>query len=326
LTKKEIKSFFTLVAAAYEWIKDRLNRGELVLLDGGIGTEILRRGARWRQHGMRTDADTVRAVHEDYVEAGADVVTTNTFQLTRRTYLNLFHNLEHMRRIGAPGLENQAAALIEKAAALAGEAVRNAAAGRPVAIAGSISPLNHCFRPDLSPSFEEALKEHSESAGLLAKSGVDLILLETMNTVVEATAALQAARKTDLRVWVSFVLAPGGKSILGGEPISEAVRVAESNGAEAILLNCAPPEDITAGLKELAGRSNLPIGAYAHIGRYDPPSWKFDFHPQFSGMDAWPPERYAGAAEEWRELGALIIGGCCGTTPSHIRAVRDLLQ
>jgi S-methylmethionine-dependent homocysteine/selenocysteine methylase len=326
LTKKEIKSFFTLMASAYQWIKNRLDRGAPVLLDGGIGTEIVRRGARWRQHGMRTDAETVRAVHEDYVEAGADVITTNTFQLTRRTYLNLFHDLEHMRRIGAPGLENQAAALIEKAVALAGEAIRNAAAGRPVAVAGSISPLNHCFRPDLSPPFEEALKEHSQSAALLAKSGVDLILLETMNTVAEATAALQAARKTGLPVWVSFVLAPRGTSILGGEPILEALRVAESNGAEAILLNCAPPEDITAGLKELAGHSKLPLGAYAHIGRYDPPSWKFDFHPQFSSLDAWPPERYASFAKGWRDLEAVIIGGCCGTTPSHIRAVRDLLQ
>jgi S-methylmethionine-dependent homocysteine/selenocysteine methylase len=273
---------------------------------------------------MRTDADTIRAVHRDYVEAGADVITTNTFQLTRRTYLNLFHNLEHMRRIGAPGLENQAAALMEKAVTLAGDAIRNAR--RPVAIAGSISPLNHCFRPDLSPPFEEALKEHSESTGLLAKRGVDLILLETMNSLAEATAALQAAKKTDLPVWVSFVLAPGGKSILGGQPILEAVRVAESNGAEAILLNCAPPDDITAGLKELAGRSDLPIGAYAHIGRYDPPSWKFDFHPQFSGMEEWPPEKYSNYAKGWREMGATILGGCCGTTPDHVRAIKESFE
>jgi S-methylmethionine-dependent homocysteine/selenocysteine methylase len=314
------------MGAAYEGIKNRLDRGEPVLLDGGLGTEVVRRGVRWRQHGMRTDADTVRVVHEDYVKAGADVITTNTFQLTRRTYLNLFHDLDHMRRIGAPGLESQAAALIEKAVALAEEAVRNAGPGRLIAIAGSISPLNHCFRPDLSPPFEEALKEHSESAGLLAKSGVDLILLETMNTGAEATAALQAAKKTDLPVWVSFVLAPGGKSILGGEPVLEAARVAESGGAAAVLFNCAPPDDIAAGLKELAGRSKLPIGAYAHVGRYDPPSWKFDFHPQFSGTEDWPAERYANYAKSWREMGATIVGGCCGTTPDHVRAVREVLK
>jgi S-methylmethionine-dependent homocysteine/selenocysteine methylase len=73
------------MAGAYETVKSRSIRGELVILDGGIGTEIVRRGKRWRQHGMRTDADTVRSVHQDYVKAGADVITTNTFQLTRRT-------------------------------------------------------------------------------------------------------------------------------------------------------------------------------------------------------------------------------------------------
>ncbi|MGH7832141.1 MAG: homocysteine S-methyltransferase family protein [Candidatus Binatia bacterium] len=314
------------MAGAYEEIRSRLKRGEIVVLDGGIGTEVVRRGARWRQHGMRTDADTVRAVHEDYVKAGADVITTNTFQLTRRTYLNLFHNLGHMRRIGAPGLENQAAALTRKAVSLAGEAIERAARSRPVAVAGSISPLNHCFRPDLSPPFEEALREHAPSAALLAECGVDFILLETMNTIAEATAALQAAKKTDLPVWVSFVLALGGKSILGGEPILDAVRVAESNGAEAILLNCAPPDDITAGMKELAGHSKLPLGAYAHVGRYDPPSWKFDFHPQFSGMEESPPEKYANYAKSWREIGATIIGGCCGTTPDHVRAIKESLE
>jgi S-methylmethionine-dependent homocysteine/selenocysteine methylase len=311
---------------AYEAIRNRLDQGEPVLLDGGIGTEVVRRGVRWRQHGMRTDADTVRVVHEDYVKAGADVITTNTFQLTRRTYLNLFHDLDHMRRIGAPGLESQAAALIEKAVALAEEAVRNAGPGRLVAIAGSISPLNHCFRPDLSPPFEEALKEHSESAALLVKAGADLILLETMNNITEATAALQAVRKTGLPVWVSFVLAPGGKSILGGEAIAEALQVAESSGAAAVLFNCAPPEDISAGLKEAAQVSRLPIGVYAHIGRYDPPSWKFDFHPQFAGMEAWPPERYASYAKRWREMGATILGGCCGTTPDHVRVIKESLE
>ena len=297
-----------------------------MLLDGGIGTEIVRRGVRWRQHGMRTDAGTVQTVHEDYIRAGADVITTNTFQLTRRTYLNLFQNLEHMRRIGAPGLEHQAAALTEKAVTLAKAAVQHAATDRPVAIAGSISPLNHCFRPDLSPPLDEAVREHAESAQLLANAGVDFILLETMNTITEAQAALQTARKTGLPVWLSFVLAPGGKTILSGEPIGDAVAEMGALGCDALLLNCAPPDDITTGLNELARVCKIPFGAYAHIGRYDPPSWKFEFHPQFTETDAWPPARYADAAQRWRGLGATVLGGCCGTTPAHISAIKELVK
>ncbi|HWP56758.1 MAG TPA: homocysteine S-methyltransferase family protein [Candidatus Acidoferrales bacterium] len=310
----------------YDATNNRLRRGQLVLLDGAIGTEIVRRGVRWRQHGLRSDADKVQAVHEDYIRAGADVITTDTFQLTRRTYLNLFHNLEHMRRIGAPGLEHQAAELTRRAVAVARNAIATAAVNRPVAIAGSVAPLNHCFRPDLSPPYEEALREHAESVTLLKDAGVDLILFETMNNLSEAKAALQAGRETGLPLWVSFVLAPGGRKILSGEPLGAAARLAEEMGCDALLFNCAPPEDISVGLEELLNRSKIPLGAYAHIGRYDPPSWKFEFHPQFTDTESWPPERYAESAKRWRELGATIIGGCCGTTPAHIRAIRELVR
>ncbi|HXG52746.1 MAG TPA: homocysteine S-methyltransferase family protein [candidate division Zixibacteria bacterium] len=314
------------MAKPYDILHERLRRRELLVLDGGVGSEIVRRGVRWRQHGLRTDADTVRAVHTDYIEAGADIVTTDTFQLTRRTYLNLFRNLDHMRRIGAPGLESQAAALTAKAVLLAREAREKAGGNRTVAIAGSIAPLNHCFRPDLAPPSDEALREHAETVRLLADAGVDFILLETMNNAGEAAAALRAAKATGLPVWASFTLAPGGRTLLSGEPIADAVRAAESAPCDAVLLNCAPPPDISAGLEELSKRCKLPFGAYAHIGRYDPPSWKFDFHPQFCDTEEWPPEKYAAHARRWRESGAAILGGCCGTTPAHIKAVKELLQ
>jgi len=311
-----------MAAKPYERIQQRLSRRELLILDGGLGSEIVRRGVRWRQNGLRTDAHAVCAVHRDYIAAGAEIITTDTFQMNRRTYLNLFRNLDHMRRIGAPGLEFQAASLIEKAARTAREAARD----RTVAIAGSVSPLNHCFRPDWSPPWDEALQEHTETTRLLAENGVDFILLETMNNVREASAALQAAKKTALPVWVSFTLEPGGKALLSGEPIADGVRAVERIGGDAILLNCAPPEDITAGLQELKNVTALPFGAYALIGRYDPPSWKFDFHPQFGETETCPPEKYALHAQRWRDLGATIIGGCCGTTPDHIRALRELVK
>jgi S-methylmethionine-dependent homocysteine/selenocysteine methylase len=308
----------------YRTIKDKLSR-DVVILDGGIGSEIVRRGVRWRQHGLRTDADKVQAIHEDYIRAGADIITTDTFQLTRRTYLNLFHNLEHMRRIGAPGLETQAETLARKAVSLAQTARQKEAAEGAVAIAGSVSPINHCFRPDLAPPRDEATQLHSETVRTLADAGVDLILLETMNTTAETQVALAAAKQTGIPVWVSFVLAPGGKQILSGESIGDAVEMLESNGCDAVLVNCAPPEDITSGLEELLKVCRRPVGAYAHIGRYDPPSWKFDFHPQFVDTEACSPKAYAGFASRWKTMGAKIVGGCCGTTPDHTKAIKDAI-
>lgn len=310
--------------AAFTAIKDKLSR-DVVILDGGIGSEIVRRGVRWRQHGLRTDGDKVQAIHEDYIRAGADVITTDTFQLTRRTYLNLFHNLEHMKRIGAPGLETQAETLAKKAVSLAQAARKKESAEAAIAIAGSVSPINHCFRPDLAPPRKEAVQLHSDTVRTIADAGVDLILLETMNTIAETQVALEAARQTGLPVWVSFVLAPGGKKILSGEPIEDAVKMLESKGCDAGLVNCAPPEDITSGLEELLKVCRLPVGGYAHIGRYDPPSWKFDFHPQFVDTEACAPKTYAGFACRWKAMGAKIVGGCCGTTPDHIKAVRDAI-
>src|SRR6266571_1990864 len=89
----------------YARLKERLGRREIVILDGGIGTEMLRRGVTWEGHKVESAPEAIRSIHADYIRAGADVVSTNTFQLARRSYLNHFTDLDHMRRIGAPDLE-----------------------------------------------------------------------------------------------------------------------------------------------------------------------------------------------------------------------------
>jgi methionine synthase I (cobalamin-dependent) len=296
-----------------------------VLLDGGVGSEIVRRGVRWRWHGLRTDAEAVKKIHQDYVAAGADVISTDTFQLTRRIYLNLFHNLEHMRRIGAPGLERRAEELTRLAVSLAREAAAGAGGGRRVAVAGVVGPLGHPFRPDLAPSAEEARREHAETVRLLSECGCDLILFECMNTVAEAEGAVEAARdvRRDLPVWVSFVCEPGGR-ILSGEGLAEAARALEPLAPEALLVNCAPAAEVEEAVAALAGSTRRPVGAYAHVGRFDPPSWKFEFHPRFVKTEEWPPVRYAEAARAWTRKGARIVGGCCGTTPDHVRAMSEV--
>ncbi|MBI3049217.1 MAG: homocysteine S-methyltransferase family protein [Acidobacteria bacterium] len=305
--------------SAYDEIRKSLDSGKAVLLDGATGSELVRRGVRWRWHGLRTDANAVQALHEEYLAAGADVIRTNTFQLNRRTYLNVFQNPQHMQHIGAPDLERRAQTLLRKAVEVA-QAARDSAR-RDAAIAGVLSPLEHCFRPDLAPSEAEARREHEEIAAVLAQAGVDLLLLESMNTIVEARAAAQAARATGLPVWASFVLGPEGE-ILGREPLADGVGAMEQLGVEVVLVNCAPPEDIGRAVARIRdGRR----GAYAHIGKFNPPSWKFEFHPQWTDTESWPPKRYAEAALRWREAGILVIGGCCGTSPAHIRAVREAL-
>src|SRR3989441_11885258 len=162
----------------YQTVKDKLARGETVLLDGGVGTEILRRGVYWRSHGIEQRHEVVRQVHADYIAAGADVVRTYTFQLNRRAYLNLFHGLEHMRRIGPPGLERKANQLVRRAVELAREAREQAGkAADSGALAGVISPLQHCFRPDLTPPLHQGQTLHRDSLEGIEAAGGGFILL-----------------------------------------------------------------------------------------------------------------------------------------------------
>lgn len=308
---------------SYQAVRKKLERGETVLLDGSVGTEVLRRGVYWRCHGIEQHPEVVRQVHADYAAAGADVLRTNTFQLNRRAYLNLFHGLEHMRRIGPKDLENKASRLIRHALELARDARNHSGrASNGPAIAGVISPLEHCFRPDLTPPLEECRKEYRELVEQMKSAGVDLILLESMNRISEAKVACEVAVSSGLPVWVSFVVRENAR-LLSKEPLAEAAKAVDLPGVDVVAVNCAPLADVSCAVADLRRARKGPVGAYAHIGRYDPPSWKFGFYPRFTGSEETPPGRYLEAAREWKKLGAQVIGGCCGTTPEYIRTLRD---
>jgi S-methylmethionine-dependent homocysteine/selenocysteine methylase len=286
-----------------------------------MGAELVARGVRWRGHGMLTDADAVRALYAEYLEAGCDVLRTNTFQLNRRIYLDVFRDPAHMAHIGAPGLATRHLDLTRRAAQLARQA-REQAGRSETAIAGVMAPLEHCFRPDLAPDAEAARVEHHELARALADEGVDLLLLTSMNTLAETGAAARAARATGLPFWVGFVLGPEGE-LLSREPLAEAVALARDLGAGAVLVDNVPPADAEAALPTLAagGPAGGPAGLLPHLGTYDPPSWKFEFFPRFAETAAWTPARLAERAAAWTAAGARIVGVGFGGGPEHARAL-----
>jgi 5-methyltetrahydrofolate--homocysteine methyltransferase len=142
-----------------------------------------------------------------------------------------------------------------------------------------------------------------------------MVLLETLNSISEAGAALEVAKSLGLPCWTSFVCDERGR-LFTGETMAQMVAALEPLGVDAILLNCAPPGDINGGIKELLPHARVPVGAYPHIGRFDPPEWMF--------TDEYPPARYLEVASTWQGMGARILGGCCGTTPDHIAALAQL--
>jgi len=310
-----LEGFAGSVGMSYAAISKRLERGQLVLLDGGIGTEILRRDLTWADHQLKSRPDVIRAIHADYIRAGADVISTNTFQLSRRAFLNHFKGVEHLRHIGVANLETRWIELLQAGVRLAQEARRDTAEGRQVAIAGAMTTLEWCFRPDLAPHHEQARAEYRELIEVFAEAGCDLLLIETVNSVPEALAAAEAARGVGLPFWISFVPDQQGR-LFSGESLEQATRALAPLEPAALLLNCAPPDDVTAGLRQLAPVCSGPTGVYPHVGRFDPPEWLF--------TDEYPAERYAAIARDWIALGAGVLGGCCGTTPEHIAALARL--
>jgi S-methylmethionine-dependent homocysteine/selenocysteine methylase len=309
----------------YSTMQQKLRNGQPVLLDGPMNSELVRRGVRWRKHGLLTDTAAVQQLHEEYVAAGADVLRTNTFQLNPKTYLNVFRNAAHQAHIGAPGLADLVPKLLRTSVQLAANARAKHGKAQTVAIAGVLSPMQHCFRPDLSPPYEDAKREHEAMARVFAEEKVDFLIAESMNTIGEAKAALAAGRAAGLPVWVSFVLGPEGE-LLSREPLAQAMQEMEKNGAEAVLVSNSPPGDVGKAIARIKGATKLPYGGFAHVGKFSPPSWKFDFFPQFTETETWPPERYTAEVRQWRASGATIIGSCCGTGPAHTAALHGLLH
>ncbi len=299
----------------YEPLREKLQKGGTVILDGAIGTEILRRNVTWADHQLTSKPEFVRGIHEDYIRAGADVISTNSFQLSRRALHNHFRDDAHRHHIGAKDLDERANLLLAASVRLAVEARERVAAKRPVAVAAAITTLEWCFRPDLVPASEQARREYRELFGIVKQNGADLVLFETVNSIGEANVAAEVARALGLPCWVSFVPASTGK-LFTGETLGDAAEAMRQRGVDAVLVNCAPPDHISTAMKELAPRAKIATGAYAHIGRFNPPEWMF--------TDEYPPARYLKECAGWKQAGARVLGGCCGTTPEHIAALQAL--
>ena len=280
----------------------------LIQLDGPMGTELLARGVPtplpgWSAHALDNAPEVVEAIHRDYADAGAKVHTANTFRTKRRVFADDWERLT----LSAVQLARKGAGPLER-------------------VAGSIAPLEDCYRPDLSPADTDPIetrREHFEMALMLLEADCDLLLIETFSHPGEAFIALDAALETGLPTWLS--LTPGYRAdLLSPRELAQAAVEGVRRGASAVLVNCVPgsrAQEYVDALTEAVPRIQgliVPVGCYANAGEAD------DKMGWTSAAEA--PERYAMAAEGWRSAGATILGGCCGTGPAHVRAMRELVR
>lgn len=292
------------------------------LLDGGVGEELSRRGME-EQHpslgsanALLTDPDLVQAVHEDYLRAGADVITTNTYATPRE-------------RLEEAGLNDQ----VERVNRLAGELAERAreTVGRDALIAGSLPPIRGSYRPDLVGTPEAIEPQYREQASLLAPY-VDLFLCETMSTIQEAYAAAAGAASTDMPVLVSYTIADENvgddsvRPLRSGESLDEAIEAVSDLPVDGVLLNCSFPESITATMSSLRALTDRPIGGYANAFTGIPEGWNEKTDPSPEGREDLGPEAYATHVRQWIDDGAQIVGGCCRVGPEHIERLRPLVD
>jgi len=280
-----------------------------------MGTELQRLGADttlplWSARALDEYPDLVTAIHVSYVEAGADIITTNSFRTNRRAILRAGMSLEDAERLTLLSVM------------LAREAISES--NRPVLVAGSDAPVEDCYSPDLVPTDDELRDEHREHCRWLMEGGCDFLLLETMNTLREAVCASEAAREIGARFMVSLVTDASGEKTLGGELLREAVEALSPLEPMAILTNCSSPDAVLHATEIVSQvhrehNASWTFGGYANSGVPDPVvGWEV--------VDEVPVERFVETARRMIDLGAGVIGSCCGTTPEHTAALRRVVN
>lgn len=295
------------------------NSVPLRLLDGGMGRELMRIGAPFRQPEWSALAlieapEFVLKAHQAFISAGARIITTNSYAIVP------FHLGEERFAVNAFAL-----------AELAGQLARQAAteAPQPVQVAGSLPPALGSYRPDLFDHDESVAIHRTLIQGL--KASVDVWLAETQSSIAEVRAVREALGQDEKPLWLSFTLEDGedhGPRLRSGETVAEATTVAIELGARAVLFNCSQPEVMAAALvaaREVieAAAADIELGVYANafpVMEVEEEGANATLHEIREDLG---PDSYARWASTWVENGASVIGGCCGIGPEHIAALRS---
>ena len=282
-------------------------RGRTLLVDGAMGTMLQEAGMKpgsCPEELNRTMPDIVTAIHKKYIDAGADVVTTNTFGGTRL-------------KLAEYGLADKVGELNRAAVDAAKKAANDA--GREVFVAGGLGPTGKFMAPVGDMSFDEAFSVYKEQAAALAGAGADAIIIETMSDIKEARAAVIAAKEcSGLPVIVTMTFQQDMRTLLGTPP-EVAITVLEAAGADVIGANCSlGPEGLYEVAKAMAAVASVPLVFQPNAGL-----------PRLvDGKTIYPatPEDLAAYAEKFLGLGAGMLGSCCGSNPAHTRAMADKIR
>jgi 5-methyltetrahydrofolate--homocysteine methyltransferase len=298
------KEIFSFKEVSMDFRK-RLIEEEVIICDGAMGTLLYSLGVPLGspvEEVNLSKPELVEDIHRQYISAGAELIETNTFG-ANRLKLGKYGLKDKVREINIKGVE----------------IAKRASEGK-VFVAGSIGPLDKLLEPFGDLKLEEAREIFREQASYLIEGGVDLVILETFHCLRELKTAVLAVREVDssLPIIAQMSFSQEGRTSMGVAPASLAV-VTEGLEVDVVGANCGSgPEGILDVLDEMSKSTNLPLSALPNAG----------FPSYYEGRTIFPssPQYFEKFAEEALKRGAKLIGGCCGTTPEHIRAVSRVVK
>lgn len=305
---------------SYALLDQRLRNGEVILLDGGTGSELEKRGVAmdsdaWCGPATLKNVDVLVDIHRDYINAGADIITANTFASSRLMlepagYADRFEE-------------------INRTAVDAALRARETSERDDLLVAGSLSHMcpmvADSHHPDLErePSAQQMRDGFHELAFLLADAGCDMILLEMMYLPQRIPLAFEAALATGLPVWAGFsVRRDNGGNVVSfapGQsiPFAELLPILDDVSVQAAGIMHASSDVTGDAITMLQDHYKGPITAYPDSGYFRMPNWQFE--------NVIAPEELARFARSWMENGAQVLGGCCGLSPAHIKALHQTI-
>ena len=297
---------------------------KITLIDGAMGTQIRARGYEvpshhssiWSAQALMDNPHIVKEIHKDYISAGAEIITTNNYAVTQNLLEreNLGHRLEELTSLSID---------------IAREAKKES--GKNIKIAASLPPLDTSYRPDLVGDITSIEKKYMEIVDIV-KDRVDLIIIETMSSSMEASGALSACAKADIEVWLGYTLQGIRKNILpSGENLIDAINKVKHFNISAYVINCSSANITTEAIKLLSNEIDKPFGGYANSVNVsqiinsenevdNAENMQVEHQQLINALD------YSVIVKNWIDDGATIVGGCCGTSPEHIKKISDLIN
>ena len=294
------------------------------ILDGAMGSELIRWGMElpehiWSAAANLTNPELVLKIHREYVDAGADYITANTFRTTPRTFGKIDGLVTECSSQALPRdveVNKKETVIKSRKSLFTAVELAKEVASNSVKVLGSIASLEDCYSPELFPGKNTAITEFRQLGGWLSDAGVDILLLETMNSLAEAEAGLIALQSFDLPKWVGFVM-KDDEHLLSGDLLLDALTLLQDHSVNTVLLNCNPLQRTEKVMILLTENWTGKWGIYPNLGIGEPsPNGRIT---KYESM-----EKFTSLMEKAIDLGASVVGACCGSTPEQISEISKI--